>query len=651
MTPASILIVEDEQLVALSMRRKLESLGYTVPGTVATGEAAIEQASDIHPDLILMDIMLAGQMDGIDAASQIREKFDIPVIYLTAYSDDASIDRARLTEPFGYLLKPFEGKELQTAIEMALYKHEMERQLRAKERWLSTVLHSIGDGVITTDEQGKITFMNPVAEGLTGWTQSDAAGEPLPEVFQAVDEETLSPIANLVTRVMDSRQTVILDNGTLLIQRDGETRPIEDSAAPIKGELDEILGVVIVFHDVSERKQAEQALRQSEEKYRLLFENSPESITLLGLDGTIVDCNEATVRLRNLPREEIIGQSFIEVDSIKEEDLERFTALFSQLLEGNKIGSLTIELTGPDNEARWVEAFPALLRRDGRVDAIQVITRDITQRKLAEDEVARYQEHLEELVAERTAELENSNLQLARSNAELEQFAYVASHDLREPLRKIKSYTELLSRRYEGKLDARADKYIDYIVDGSSRMQQLITDLLMYSRLGRADLNLNLTALSAILDGVMSDLELNIQESGATITADPLPTLNVDAQQISRLLQNLLGNALKFRGDKLAQIHISAEEKDDEWLFSVSDNGIGIEPQYVDRIFLIFQRLHTRGEYPGTGMGLAICKKIVENHNGRIWATSQPKQGATFHFTLPVKQDGRLNTGMLNLNT
>ena len=515
----------------------------------------------------------------------------------------------------------------------------MEQQLQEKEQWLSTVLHSINDGVIGTDRQGKVIFMNPVAESLTGWSQADAFGEPLSKVFQAVDGKTHRPIANLVTRSMDSQQAVIQDDGSLWIQRDGKTVPIEDSFTPIQSEQDEILGVVIVFHEIDDHKQTEQALRESEEKYRLLFENSPESIILLGLDGTIIDCNESTVRLRNRPKEQIIGQPFIEFESLKKEDLEHYGTLFSQLIQGNEIDSMTIELVGPENETRWMEAFPTLVQKDGRVDAIQVIARDITQRKVAEEKVTQYQEHLEELVAERTAELENINLQLARSNAELEQFAYVASHDLREPLRKIKSYTELLSQRYEDQLDARADKYIHYIVDGSARMQQLITDLLTYSRLGRAELNLNLTALSAILDSVISDLELTIRESSATITADPLPTLIVDAQQINRLLQNLLGNALKFHGEAPPQIHIAAQQKSGEWLFSVSDNGIGVEPQYTERIFLIFQRLHTRGEYPGTGMGLAICKKIVENHDGRIWAESQPDQGMTFHFTLPLRRE------------
>ncbi len=636
MTPAQIFIVEDEQIVALSLRRKLESLGYVVSESVSSGEAAIERVGQVKPDLILMDIILAGKIDGITTASIIRERFDIPIIYLTALSDDATIQRAKITEPYGYLLKPFEGKELQTTVEMALYKHEMERRLREKERWLSTVLNSIGDAVIATDERGSVVFMNPVAEYLTGWSEEDAVGEQLEKVFNAVEEQNQNPVANLVTRVMDEGQIVTLDKHTLLIRRDGAEWPINDSAAPIMGEQHEILGVVLAFHDISEQRQAEQTIRLNEEKYRMLFENSPDAITLLGLDGTIIDCNQATVRLRNRPKENIVGQPFLDVESLREEDLAEYAAIFSRLIAGENVGPMTVELKGPNDEPRWLEAYPSLLHRGGKLDAIQVIARDVTQRRLAEQKVARYQEHLEELVAERTAELEQSNLQLARSNAELEQFAYVASHDLREPLRKIKSYTELLAQRYGGRLDERADKYIHYIVDGSARMQELITELLLYSRLGRIGQNLKLTELSSIMKDVISDLELSIEENSATITVGPLPVLKVDAQQIGRLFQNLLSNALKFQSDHQPKIHVAAEQVEDEWHFSVADNGIGIESRYIDRIFLIFQRLHTRGEYGGTGMGLAICKKIVENHNGRIWAESQPSIGTTFFFSLPV---------------
>jgi len=223
---------------------------------------------------------------------------------------------------------------------------------------------------------------------------------------------------------------------------------------------------------------------------------------------------------------------------------------------------------------------------------------------------------------------------LARSNAELEQFAYVASHDLQEPLRMVASYTQLLARRYNGQLDSEAHEFIEYAVDGASRMQELINDLLTLSRVGTRGAEPEPTEAEEALAAALRNLELASEESGAEVTHDPLPPVLADQTQLTQLFQNLIGNAIKFRGADLPRIHVSARRDGGDVRFSVKDNGIGIEPQYADRVFVLFQRLHGRGEYPGTGIGLAICKKIVERHGGRIWVEPEPGEGATFSFTL-----------------
>jgi light-regulated signal transduction histidine kinase (bacteriophytochrome) len=223
---------------------------------------------------------------------------------------------------------------------------------------------------------------------------------------------------------------------------------------------------------------------------------------------------------------------------------------------------------------------------------------------------------------------------LARSNAELEQFAYVASHDLQEPLRMVASFTQLLAKRYAGKLDAKADEYIQYTVGGAKRMQQLITDLLALSRVGTGGGEFRDVALEDVMSDVLLNLGPAIQESGSAVVHDSLPTVLADRGQMTQLLQNLIGNAIKFRGTTLPRVLISAEETGDEWTISVSDNGIGIAPEHKERVFQIFQRLHTRDQYPGTGIGLAVCRKIVERHSGKIWLDSSPGAGTTFHFTL-----------------
>jgi light-regulated signal transduction histidine kinase (bacteriophytochrome) len=225
---------------------------------------------------------------------------------------------------------------------------------------------------------------------------------------------------------------------------------------------------------------------------------------------------------------------------------------------------------------------------------------------------------------------------LKRSNAELEQFAYIASHDLQEPLRMVSSYMQLIAKRYQGKLDSDADEFIAYAVDGAGRMKSMINDLLTFSRLGTRGKPFQPVDTEAVLNAALENLKLAVEDSHAAVTHDPLPSVLADESQVAQLFQNLIGNALKFHGDEPPRIHVSARKTPQFWEFSVRDNGIGIDPQFFERVFLIFQRLSTRAEHAGSGIGLAICKKIVERHGGRIWIESKPGEGTTFFFTLPA---------------
>lgn len=256
------------------------------------------------------------------------------------------------------------------------------------------------------------------------------------------------------------------------------------------------------------------------------------------------------------------------------------------------------------------------------------LQREINERKQVEEQLRQSQDELEVRVAQRT-------LQLEQSNRQLEQFAYVASHDLQEPLRMVSGYLQLIDRRYRDQLDTDGREFMQFAVDGASRMQQLIRDLLSYSRIETKGRPFALVDLAATLAQTLTNLQVLIDESQAVITHDPLPALMGDTTQLGQLLQNLLANAIKFRGKAPPRIHLRVEPADDEWRFAVQDNGIGFEPQYAERIFLIFQRLHTRESYPGTGIGLAICKRIVERHGGKIWVESTPGVGSTFYFSLP----------------
>ncbi len=262
----------------------------------------------------------------------------------------------------------------------------------------------------------------------------------------------------------------------------------------------------------------------------------------------------------------------------------------------------------------------------------------------AEEDLRDIADHLEELVEERTKDLERARAaltkhaeELARSNAELEQFAYVASHDLQEPLRMVASYVQLLEQRYKDKLDSEANEFIEYAVDGALRMQKLIDGLLAYSRVGTRGKEFAPTDTEALLDDVLVNLQVAIEETGAVVTHDPLPTVPADDVQLARVFQNLISNAIKFRSEEPPRVHISAAQDADEWVFSVRDNGIGIDPQHHERIFTLFQRLHTRRQYPGIGVGATIARVIVQRHDGRIWVESEPGKGSTFYFTISTR--------------
>ena len=272
-----------------------------------------------------------------------------------------------------------------------------------------------------------------------------------------------------------------------------------------------------------------------------------------------------------------------------------------------------------------------------------VVQREMGRRKHAEDKIRSLNADLERRVDERTGELAERMKDLARSNSELQQFAYVASHDLQEPLRMVASFTQLLGRRYREKLDDDARDFINYAVDGATRMQTLITDLLSYSRVGTQGKPLESTRCDEVLDRVLNNnLRLAIKESGVSITRDPLPTVLADPLQLGQLFQNLIANAIKFRSNDSPSVHISVERRGGDWEIAVRDNGIGISREHADRIFVIFQRLHTKTEYPGTGIGLAICKKIAERQGGRIWVEPTPGGGSTFRFTIPAREISHL---------
>jgi PAS domain S-box-containing protein len=392
-----------------------------------------------------------------------------------------------------------------------------------------------------------------------------------------------------------------------------------EPAEPSSDFLRTMLPVGVQLGHVVDRARAEDQRRLSEAKFAGIFNISTDAIVSVDESQRITYFNQGAENVFGYSADELMGER-LEVLIPP-----RFRAAHEDQVRSFGEGPVAARRMGERGQITGLRKDGDVFPADASISRIQVdgkriytaVLRDITERKRAE-----------EALAQQAAEL-------ARSNAELEQFAYVASHDLQEPLRMIASYTQLLARRYRGKLDTDAEEFIGYAVEGVTRMQALINDLLTYSRVGTRGAEYSLVDAGAVLDRVLVSLGPTIEENDATVTHDELPTLCADAGQLGQLFQNLAANAVKFRGSEPPRVHVAARRGEGEWVFSVSDNGIGIAPEFRERIFVIFQRLHNRSEYAGTGIGLSICKKIVERHGGRIWLDSEPGQGTTFHFTFP----------------
>ena len=365
------------------------------------------------------------------------------------------------------------------------------------------------------------------------------------------------------------------------------------------------------------------------------------AIFTLHANGIVSSWNEGAEHMTQYKADEIIGRHILTFYS--PEDL-RNGGPDDELAAAARNGRVEREgwRARKDGSRFWASAITTAMRDpDGRLTGYSRITRDLTDRRRDEEQLRRLNVELEAKVNERTRELALRNQELIRSikelkrsNEELEQFAYVASHDLQEPLRMVANYTQLLARHYQGQLDEEADEFIGYAVEGAKRMQVLINDLLFFSRVGTRAKVFEPVDLDEVLESTLHDLEMAIEESGARVTCDDLPVVLGDKSQIGQLLLNIIGNAIKFRGAVPPVVHVSAQRSDEGWQIAVTDNGIGIAPEHQQRIFVIFQRLHARTEYEGTGIGLAVCKRIVERHGGRITVDSAPGEGSRFSFTL-----------------
>ncbi len=802
--PTKILIVEDEAITSLDIQRSLETMGFEVVSTASNGIESIQKARDLKPDLILMDIMLKDEMDGIEAAGKISTFFDVPIIYITSYSDENTFKRAKLTKPYGFITKPFNYQELRASIEIAIYKHEFDKKLKESEARFHSLYENSFDAILLTKPSGDILAANPAAQKIFDMTEEeiieagrdgiivkdenfkhafkerDERGKFIAELAAKRKDGSIFPIeatsslftdkdgsvkTSMIIRditkrkkaeenfrkevkresflldlykkapnltdnelydcaldhavsltdstigffhlISDDQKNIILNswnsealkrcntsfkthypvekagNWTDCIQTKGPVvyndfknspnrKGFPEGHVPVKrfisipvfdenkvkcifgvgnkiGEYDDhdvvqIQSVANELYRITKQRNGEQALKdahdnlerlvkerteelekaydalkENETKFRELFNKAIDMISLTELndDGTIkgyIEVNEAGVKRLGYSRDEFLNMTFLDLYL----DSSNVLKIITELLEKGYSTAENVQVT-KDGRQIPVELNTRLFKLRGR-NVILVISRDITERKKTD-----------KILNETIKELE-------RSNDELQRFAYVTSHDLQEPLRTIASFTQLLERRYKGKLDEDADEFMDYIVEAAIRMKQMIHDLLEYSRLATKNGEFKSVNCETLLNNVINGLKFMIEDSNAEITHDSLPEVMADENQLYRVFQNLLSNAIKFRKEnEPPRIHISAsiDEEMNEYVFSFSDNSIGIDPQYFNRIFTIFQRLHTRDKYQGTGIGLSIVKRIIERHEGHIWVESEPGKGSTFYFTLP----------------
>ena len=502
---------------------------------------------------------------------------------------------------------------------------QAEAALRESEERFRSVVDSANDGILVYDKQLNVVAGNLAAERILGL--------PLANIIGAAGFTSLLPCVHA--------------DGSPVLPDERPTRLTVKSGKPLTGQIVGIYrpdgsmnwlsvntgflrrpgdtdwyGVVSTIGDITKQRHAELALSASEALYRQTFELATAGIAHVDLTGRFMKVNRRLCEILGYGEQELIGRPVKEISHPEDRNLTDSQRM--RVRSGEK-QSVRFEkrYIRKSGAIVWVDLSVALACDASGVPQYEIaLFDDITERKKAE------------------AALREAHEELKRSNAELEQFAYVASHDLQEPLRMVSSYTQLLMRRYGDKLDGDAKDFTASIVDGATRMKQLIEDLLAYSRVGTRDKNFKPVDAGSSLGRALTNLRAAIQDSGATVTQDKLPTIPCDEVQLAQLFQNLIGNALKFRKPDVAPaVHVGAAEQGAEWEFTVRDNGIGIEPQYFERIFMVFQRLHDKGEYPGTGIGLAIVKKVVERHGGRIWVQSQPGAGTTFHFTMPKERE------------
>jgi two-component system cell cycle sensor histidine kinase/response regulator CckA len=626
MEKGRILVVGDEGLPGSRLFGALENAGYQIAGVAPSTHEGVLRSSDVHPDLVLVDAGVGGNMTAVEAARQIRACFDIPVLYLASPADLQVLKDAGVPSPFGYVTKPFSERDLNTAIDVALYNFKMEEKIKEREQWLETTLKSIDDAVIATDVKGHITFMNPVAEALTGWTEHESLGRDITDVFHVIDEAGRQPVENLAARVLLEGKATGAGKSALLAARGGAEIPIENSAAPMMDEQENLTGVVLVFRDVTARKLAEEALRKERDRAQMYLDIAGVMMVALNQEGEVTLVNRRGLDILAYSEEELLARNWFE-KCVPESTRQERRAHFENLMrgEGEQAEHDESPIVTKSGEERTISWHDTVIRnREGKVVGTLSSGEDITQRKLAE------------------REKEGLQTQLVQSQ-KMEAIGVLAggvAHDFNNLLTVIQGNSELaLMKAGE---EAPLVKNIEQIQHAAERAVKLTGQLLLMSRrqpMEFADVNVNdaVRNLLRMLERLIGE-DISVE----TELAPDLHKVKGDSGNMEQVILNLAVNArdamprggaltVRTRNVTLAEDEVKNvpdSRPGDFVCLSVEDTGTGMDRVTVDRIFEPFFSTKEAGR--GTGLGLSVVYGIVKQHEGWINIHSVPGKGTRF---------------------
>lgn len=640
---ARILIVDDEAIIAETTGLILRQLGYAIAGQVASGEAALAAVAREMPDLVLMDINLGNDHEGIAAAETIRRQHGVPVVYVTAYTDDDTLARAKITHPFGYVTKPYAARDLHVAIEIALHNHQQDQRLRQSEQALAdraehfaALLATTRDGVLETDEQGRMLDVNQAYCELTGYARAELVGQPLSFV------EARAPSAQLAAQPSE----LLRLSGTRFERqhraKDGRVIDLEISVTHLAAR-----GRVVAFlRDITRRKEVQAAREAAEAVFRAVWEQSSMGMRLTDAAGDIRAVNDAYCRLVRWPREALVGQPFTciyRADDVAEMQ-RRYQERFAQRAVQERFSR---QLQLRDGRALDLEVTSSFMELEHTV-MLLVMFQDVSLRKQAE------------------AAREEMARTLKFKNQELERLVYLTSHDLRSPMLNIQGFAHRIAgdcAKLRGLVEAdpfspkdraaaleivsrQLPRSFGFIQAGVEKMDRLIASLLRLSRLGRAAFEPKPLDLNAVVNEALNALAFSLQAAEGEVEVGALPACAGDAALVSQLFTNLIDNAIKYRcpgrGLRLA---ITGEVREGQVVYCVADNGVGIPPEQQERIWEVFFRADPVGAVAGDGLGLNLVRGIAERHGGKVWVESVPGEGSRFFVALPVASTATAGTG------